>query len=451
MSILKNFQIKSEFLKYTFFIILAAFTAAGCGSLKEALQPESPRDKYESSLQKAGLSESVMGREWKAAGERALRDTFAVKIPFKESGYFFADRANVLSYSFNVKKGELLNIRFDRDTVHKMNVFMDLFRAEGYGDKRNLRRLTSAKEGELFINEEINQNGLYLLRIQPELMSRGRYVLTITITPQLAFPVKGKSGKAIGSFFGDGRDGGSRRHEGVDIFAAKRTPVLAVSDGMVTRTPTGGLGGKTVWMAGKHGWNYYYAHLDSQVAQPGQIVREGDVLGLVGNTGNASKTSFHLHFGIYVPGEGAVDPFPFINDTGKEPPEILIDPEVIGAWGRIRSKNVFLRPSPETKSASIIRLSEDTPVEITGGAASFLKVRLPDNTTGYVDAKGVEKAETLRLTARLNRLRPVFDAPANSGVIMAYAPENSRLEILGEYNGFYFVRNSSLLGWISKN
>jgi peptidoglycan LD-endopeptidase LytH len=120
----------------------------------------------------------------------------------------------------------------------------------------------------------------------------------------------------VGSRFGDPRDGGSRDHQGVDIFAPRGTPVLAAADGWVTGATENRLGGKVVWV-----WNpasgeaLYYAHLDRQEVSPGARVRAGDVIGRVGNTGNARGTPPHLHFGIYEPGQGAVDPLPFICDA----------------------------------------------------------------------------------------------------------------------------------------
>ena len=60
----------------------------------------------------------------------------------------------------------------------------------------------------------------------------------------------------------------------------------------------------------------YYAHLDEHRVRGGQCVEPGDTLGLVGTTGNAEGTVPHLHFGIYVPGEGAVDPYPFVASLG---------------------------------------------------------------------------------------------------------------------------------------
>jgi murein DD-endopeptidase MepM/ murein hydrolase activator NlpD len=98
----------------------------------------------------------------------------------------------------------------------------------------------------------------------------------------------------------------------VDIFARRGTPVLAAGSGIVTRVGTNGLGGKVVWIARPtRGEAHYYAHLDRQLVTVGTRVQEGDVIGFVGNTGNARFTPPHLHFGIYTSG-GAVDPLPYI-------------------------------------------------------------------------------------------------------------------------------------------
>jgi peptidoglycan LD-endopeptidase LytH len=113
--------------------------------------------------------------------------------------------------------------------------------------------------------------------------------------------------------FGDPRDGGRRRHEGVDIFAKRGTPVLSASSGVVTRVGEGGLGGRVVWV-----WDparsllLYYAHLQEQLVSTGTRVRAGEPIGTVGNTGNARTTPPHLHFGIYRRGAGAIDPEAFI-------------------------------------------------------------------------------------------------------------------------------------------
>lgn len=101
------------------------------------------------------------------------------------------------------------------------------------------------------------------------------------------FPVWGKNSK-IGSFWGDARDAGKRKHEGIDIFAKKGTPVVAVYDGVIVSKSTTPLGGKNLWLQSfRHPYRAYYAHLDDQKVKVGQVVRKGEVIGTVGNTGNA--------------------------------------------------------------------------------------------------------------------------------------------------------------------
>lgn len=140
---------------------------------------------------------------------------------------------------------------------------------------------------------------------------------TASVSKSLAFPVSGKKSN-IGSFWGDSRDGGIRRHKGIDIFAKKGTPVVAISDGVVTDRGNGGRGGKVVWLKAKNQpFSAYYAHLDKQLVKTGQRVHKGQVLGTVGNTGNARTTPSHLHFGIYYPNKHAVNPLPYVKKSPK--------------------------------------------------------------------------------------------------------------------------------------
>ena len=133
------------------------------------------------------------------------------------------------------------------------------------------------------------------------------------VTAALTFPVRGRGPSAVKSVFGDARDGGRRDHHGIDIFAPRHTPVLAASAGLVTWVGTNRLGGNVVWV-----WNaarrqsHYYAHLSRQAVNVGQHVSAGDVVGYVGNSGNAQTTPPHLHFGIYSRGEGPIDPLPYV-------------------------------------------------------------------------------------------------------------------------------------------
>lgn len=124
---------------------------------------------------------------------------------------------------------------------------------------------------------------------------------------KLIFPLKHKSLEDVVSGYGDSRDNGARIHEGIDIPAEKGTPILAVADGEITRIANKNNAGKQVWL--KVGTqHFFYAHLDSWLVEEGQFVKQGDIIGTVGNTGNAKHTIPHLHFGVYVSRGKTADP-----------------------------------------------------------------------------------------------------------------------------------------------
>lgn len=102
---------------------------------------------------------------------------------------------------------------------------------------------------------------------------------------------------------------GGRSHRGVDMFAAKGTPVVAPVGGTV-RHRDNSLGGKSFYLDGDDGHRYYGAHLDSYGASG--RVEAGTVVGTVGNTGNARFTSPHLHFEIHPGGGSAINPTPTV-------------------------------------------------------------------------------------------------------------------------------------------
>lgn len=104
---------------------------------------------------------------------------------------------------------------------------------------------------------------------------------------------------------------GGRRHKGVDMFAARGEPLYAVQAG-TARTSNNRLGGLSVHLSADTGFRYYYAHLDSFAFSGSRRVGQGDVIGYVGNTGNAMSTSPHLHFEIRPSGGSAVNPYPTV-------------------------------------------------------------------------------------------------------------------------------------------
>jgi murein DD-endopeptidase MepM/ murein hydrolase activator NlpD len=131
-----------------------------------------------------------------------------------------------------------------------------------------------------------------------------------------AFPVAG--GAKFSDDWGAPRGGGKRRHEGNDLFASRGTPVLAALAGTVLPDFTDNLGGNVVRILGTDGRRYYYAHLNAVEAQAGAFVNAGDVIGSVGNSGDAAGGPTHLHFGVYERQGSrwaARDPFAWLTDA----------------------------------------------------------------------------------------------------------------------------------------
>jgi len=108
--------------------------------------------------------------------------------------------------------------------------------------------------------------------------------------------------------FGDPRDGGARLHEGLDLMAQEGTPIVSPTEAVVIRTGTDSGAGKYVRTANPGGESFVYMHLSDIGVKSGQVLKEGDLIGYVGSTGNASKDAPHLHFEIR-DGRKALDPF----------------------------------------------------------------------------------------------------------------------------------------------
>lgn len=139
----------------------------------------------------------------------------------------------------------------------------------------------------------------------------------------LTLPVKGVRWADIRDSWGDARGGETRGHSGTDIMAPGGTPVVAAAAGVVEKLfYSHGGGGITAYVRSPdRRLSYYYAHLAGYAAglREGMVLRAGDPIGTVGDTGNAGPGNTHLHFGIerLLPDEAwhqgrAIDPYPLL-------------------------------------------------------------------------------------------------------------------------------------------
>jgi len=92
------------------------------------------------------------------------------------------------------------------------------------------------------------------------------------------------------------------------------TPIRSTTPGIVTKIGRNRLGGKVIGIQGSGAW-HYYAHLNKFArVRLYDRVKEGQVIGYVGKTGNAKTTPAHLHYGVYL-ARGAVNPYPLIDQN----------------------------------------------------------------------------------------------------------------------------------------
>ena len=143
----------------------------------------------------------------------------------------------------------------------------------------------------------------------------------------MTFPVQGGV-KAFFDTHGAARSGG-RSHQGQDLMGPKMTRLVAANDGTVTalRHDSSGLSGNSLTITDRDGWKYVYIHLNNdrpgtddganifdQAFAPGlrrgSVVKAGDLVGFMGDSGNAEDAGSHLHFELHRPDGTVVNAYP---------------------------------------------------------------------------------------------------------------------------------------------
>ncbi|MVM35835.1 peptidoglycan DD-metalloendopeptidase family protein [Spirosoma sp. HMF4905] len=419
----------------------------GVGPTANLFRPSSPHEQYGQSLKEAKLDHTALGIDWLTAGERALRDSLKITIPYRESGYFSANKPFAVGYRLDAQRGDRFLIKVETQGTKEVQVFIDVFALE---DRNRSSLMAASKADTNVLTWEPRKTQPYLIRIQPELLRSGNYTITVTREPALAFPVKGHDSRQISSYFGAVRDGGRRRHEGVDIFASKGTPALASVNGVITGVGSNTLGGNVAFLADNdHNIRLYYAHLDRWNVSNGQHVSVGDTIGFVGNTGNARTTGPHLHFGIYDFSGGATDPLPFIR-LGRGPAkQALLSPSRLGDSIRISSIKSAIRLAPHSDAPILCELPKSSALTIVGGTETWLRIELPDGLMGYIASNTIEPAKRPLRRVTLSTTGNLLEIADKKSGIIQQLPLDSTVDVLALTNTFQLVRSlDGQTGWI---
>jgi murein DD-endopeptidase MepM/ murein hydrolase activator NlpD len=436
---------RSKILKIGLILALAGVVVVACTTIQTlsgSLAKLSPREEYIRKLERSELATTPMVQAWMAAGVLIGRDSIIVNLPFQETGYFASSEPQARFYQFDVQEGQVLTLTSVVKAKGDARVFTELFMLQEeewefkeYADTSNT------------ITYEFKNDGSCLVRLQPELLINAFYSITLSVTPVLLNPVKGANNKSIGSFYGDARDGGKRKHEGIDIFAQKGTLVIAPTAGTITKVGTSSLGGKVVWMNDtKRRHSYYFAHLDSQIARAGMKVKQGDPIGTVGNTGNAKYTPSHLHFGVYA--QSSKDPVAYIRTmerlVNKLAPDTLFQSVVF----RTNQKTVTVYAGPSAKLPQKRKLEKDIYLKVIAQSNDWYRVRTAGDLEGFVEKKKVIAAEKGKKIILKNTSLLLSEA-SNDAIPVGYI-EAQPVETLATHGDYQFIKTQDgLTGWIA--
>lgn len=432
---------------------LAVFGLGACDQvdqIQNAIRDLTPHEAYMESLRAVNLTETALGTQWASAAVRSLSDAPAITLPFEEDGFLFAETPEARSYRVELRRGQRLSIDAGLDGGDLFRFFIDVYRLPEDVSDDPLPVLSTEFDSERL--EYIStRRAEYVVRLQPELLRGGRYHIALRVEGSIAFPVAERDTRAVLSFFGDVRDGGSRDHHGVDIFAPRGTPVLSATDGRVSRVENTRIGGKVVWVNDSEEPNrVYYAHLDSQVVRDGMYVKRGTLLGFVGNTGNARTTPPHLHFGLYRRQEGPLDPWDFLYQPSQVLPDASAPLEHLGVWTRTVNAGIRLREGPSSRAEVLAELGESTPLRVLAASGSWYRVRLPDGRDGYVSARLTEAVVQPLRSQFVEYASALVSAPSPVAPVMEDVQAGTEVAVLGRYEGFLYVQSADgSTGWLA--
>ena len=423
--------------KNAFLLCIFLFTTwlYSCKTGRGLSKQQSSYKKYTSQLTDAGLDQTIIGKAWSAVAEKNLTQPISISLPYKETGYFPPTQPSGAGFGFSVKRGDKIIISASCLPTTGYKIFSELY---FNNPQQELSLLHSSDTIIQQLRLDAEENGLYIFRMQPELLTAVSYSLTIETGPSLGFPVHPKYNNNIGSFWGVDRDGGSRRHEGIDIFAAKGTPAIAAENGRITRVNENNLGGKVVFMRpDDKNISLYYAHLDSQLVSPGQVIREGETIGLIGNTGNARNTSAHLHFGIYTT-SGAVDPLPYVNKQRPSVKPVQTDTSRLHSFASLSGKI----------SGGTQQFINGEWVQLLAATGDGYRVQTSNGIEFILEKTELNNSSLKKITLKEETALKAF--PVENSAHITSLEKNATVTVIGYTGKYQYVQSGKNSGWINK-
>ncbi len=394
------------------------------------------------------MRDTSLGDAWAAAREAAVARSVTVLPPFAATIRLDPDMPEGFAVAIPAYQGQRLKLRIDAEFAVYVDIYLEASSRPELRGRLQLvsRSVTTGADGAV-LDHAVRSTGSYILVVQPPVFSGGEMELSLDVGPSLTWPLPAAGEEEIWSYFGLPRDGGLRVHHGLDIFAPRGSQLVAVAKGEVISVGVRELGGNVVSLVDEEqGIFVYYAHLTEQSVEEGDRVLPGDVIGTVGNTGNAVTTAPHLHIGIYDRSWGRpVDAWYYFVETSSPvaPARAASD---LANWARAAEDGaVFRRPrsengtrrSPaqvdargrrlhptsmhpnELPAAPVIgRLTAGELVRVVGSVGEYYLVGLTDGRWGYTTTALEPLAEMEAAPDGVEESFPLYASPMRDAAVV---------------------------------
>ncbi|MEN0047999.1 MAG: hypothetical protein AAF806_13140 [Bacteroidota bacterium] len=133
--------------------------------------------RYVSSLEKSGMANTAMGKEWLSIGRQILTDTNSIALPYYDEGYFTSNRIDAKSYQFNLEKGTILEVSVK--SQRGLELFMDVFYVKERNERIRYDVLSPIDPNRRKLQFKTKDDGTYVIRLQSALLLGGKYEIEI--------------------------------------------------------------------------------------------------------------------------------------------------------------------------------------------------------------------------------------------------------------------------------
>lgn len=164
-------------MKYLIFLFSLCIICCKSTDFAGKLAAGSNYTYYVSTLEKSGMANTAMGKEWLSIGKESLENTRDIELPYRDAGYFTSNRIDAKSYQLNLEKGTILEVVVK--SQRGLELFLDVFYLKKRNDRIRYDVLSPIDPDRRKLQFKIKEQGTYIIRLQSALLLGGRYEIEI--------------------------------------------------------------------------------------------------------------------------------------------------------------------------------------------------------------------------------------------------------------------------------